>query len=111
MGCGHTGVVCTFAPPAYNFAVIPVIASRHPLWEDRLDEDTERSSLDGGIFADGGTGNDRYFPIDAKPITILKMPDDSYMPFFVGLFVSLLFVGTAASLVEFRGCDGYSRHA
>ena len=25
-------------PPPYNFAVIPTVASRHPLWEDRLDE-------------------------------------------------------------------------
>ena len=23
-------------PPPYNFAVIPTVASRHPLWEDRL---------------------------------------------------------------------------
>ena len=23
-------------PPPYNFAVIPIVASRHPLWEDRL---------------------------------------------------------------------------
>ena len=25
-------------PPPYNFAVIPIVASRHPLWEDRLQE-------------------------------------------------------------------------
>ena len=25
-------------PPPYNFAVIPIVASRHPLWEDRLNE-------------------------------------------------------------------------
>ena len=31
-------------PPPYNFAVIPVIASRHPLWEDRLNETTDRST-------------------------------------------------------------------
>ena len=23
-------------PPPYNFAVLPTVASRHPLWEDRL---------------------------------------------------------------------------
>ena len=27
--------------------VIPHVASRHPLWEDRLEESDERSSLDG----------------------------------------------------------------
>ena len=25
-------------PPPYNFTVIPVVASRHPLWEDRLEQ-------------------------------------------------------------------------
>ena len=25
-------------PPPYNFAVVPTVASRHPLWEDRLQE-------------------------------------------------------------------------
>jgi cytochrome c oxidase subunit 1/cytochrome c oxidase subunit I+III len=80
-------------PPAYNFAVIPVIASRHPLWEDRLEEDTGRSSLTEGYLLTEGRETMGTSPIDAKPVTILKMPDDSYMPFFVGLFVSLLFVG------------------
>jgi hypothetical protein len=27
----------TSPPPPYNFAVIPTVASRHPLWEDRLE--------------------------------------------------------------------------
>ena len=30
-------------PPPYNFRVIPHVASRHPLWEDRLKESDERS--------------------------------------------------------------------
>jgi cytochrome c oxidase subunit 1/cytochrome c oxidase subunit I+III len=34
-------------PPPYNFTVIPVVATRHPLWEDRLDqpEDAPRDTL------------------------------------------------------------------
>ncbi len=32
-------------------------------------------------------------PLDAKPDIILKMPDDSYTPFFLGLFSALAFVG------------------
>ena len=98
-------------PPAYNFAVIPVIASRHPLWEDRLEEDTGtgRSSLTEGYLLTEGRETMGTSPIDAKPMTILKMPDDSYTPFFVGLFVSLLFAGHVASLVEFRRADGYIR--
>ena len=30
-------------PPPYNFAVIPIVASRHPLWEDRLGSEGEHS--------------------------------------------------------------------
>jgi hypothetical protein len=32
-------------------------------------------------------------PLDAKPDIILKMPDDSYTPFFLGLFSALAFTG------------------
>lgn len=32
-------------------------------------------------------------PLDATPDIILKMPDDSYAPFFLGLFSALVFVG------------------
>ena len=35
-------------PPPFNFVVIPTIASRSPLWEDRLNESDLRSSLDRG---------------------------------------------------------------
>ena len=30
-------------PPAYNFATIPTIASRHPLWEGRIEGETEHA--------------------------------------------------------------------
>ena len=114
LGCGHAGMVDSFAAacacprpnsfsPAYNFAVIPVIASRHPLWEDRLEEDTGRTSLTEGYLLTEGRETMGTSPIDAKPMTILKMPDDSYMPFFVGLFVSLLFVGLLLHWWNFAG--------
>ncbi|SDV46166.1 cytochrome c oxidase subunit I [Chitinasiproducens palmae] len=32
-------------PPPYNFAVVPIVASMYPLWEDRL-EDAKRRGLD-----------------------------------------------------------------
>lgn len=90
-------------PPAYNFAVIPIIASRHPLWEDRLDEDNGRSSLTEGYLLTRGRETIGTSPIDARPVTIFKMPEDSYTPFFVGLFVSLLFVGLLLHWWNFAG--------
>jgi cytochrome c oxidase subunit 1/cytochrome c oxidase subunit I+III len=80
-------------PPAYNFAVIPLIASRHPLWEDRLDEGGGRSSLDQGYLLMEGRETIGTTPLDAIPDVILKMPEDSYTPFFLGLFSALVFVG------------------
>ena len=41
-------------PPPYNFAVIPIVASRHPLWEDRLEESRGAPSLDRGLALDHG---------------------------------------------------------
>jgi cytochrome c oxidase subunit I len=80
-------------PPAYNFAVIPFIASRHPLWEGRLDEGGGRSSLAQGYLLMEGREALGTTPLDAKPDIILKMPDDSYTPFFLGLFSALAFTG------------------
>jgi len=80
-------------PPVYNFAVIPLVGGRHPLWEGRLDEGGGRSSLDQGYLLMEGRETLGTTPLDAMPDIILKMPEDSYTPFFVGLFSSLLFVG------------------
>lgn len=88
-------------PPAYNFAVIPFIASRHPLWEDRLNEGAERSSLDQGYLLMEGRETIGTTPLKAIPDIILKMPDDSYTPFFVGLFSALVFAGLLLQARDF----------
>jgi len=41
-------------PPPYNFAVIPRVASGHPLWEDQLRESEQRSSIGEGLVLDHG---------------------------------------------------------
>ena len=69
------------------------MASRHPLWEDRLDEGNGRSILDHGYLLSEGRETLGTTPLDAEPDCILKMPDDSYAPFFLGLFSALCFVG------------------
>jgi cytochrome c oxidase subunit I len=90
-------------PPAYNFAVIPVIASRHPLWEDWLTEGEGRSSLETGYLLMEGRETLGTTPIDARPDIILKMPEDSYAPFFLGLFSSLIFAGLLLHAWDFAG--------
>jgi cytochrome c oxidase subunit 1/cytochrome c oxidase subunit I+III len=93
----------TSPPPPYNFAIIPAIASRHPLWEDRLQEGSGRSSLDRGYVLDHGKETLGTTVLDALPDVILKMPGDSLWPFLTtvamsGFFGALLirnWIGTA----------------
>jgi cytochrome c oxidase subunit I len=80
-------------PPPYNFAVIPVIASRHPLWEDRLDETTDRSTVHGGFVLDEGKETVGVTALDAEPDVILKMPGDTLLPLLVALGIVVIFCG------------------
>jgi heme/copper-type cytochrome/quinol oxidase subunit 1 len=80
-------------PPAYNFAVIPFVASRHPLWEERLDAEGKRSSLQDGYLLMDGRETLGTTQLDALPDIILKMPEDTYTPLFLALFSALGFAG------------------
>jgi cytochrome c oxidase subunit 1/cytochrome c oxidase subunit I+III len=90
-------------PPAYNFAVIPIIASRHPLWEDRLNEEASRSSLDEGYLLMDGRETLATSALDAEPLAIVRMPGDSYAPFLLSAFTALLFAGLLLHLSVFTG--------
>src|SRR5665213_2337818 len=79
----------TSPPPVYNFATIPQVASRHPLWEDRLRESEDRSIFgDGaahGMLLDKGKETIGVTPLDAEPNVVLKMPGDSLLPLLLSL--------------------------
>jgi cytochrome c oxidase subunit 1/cytochrome c oxidase subunit I+III len=78
-------------PPAYNFVVIPSVASRHPLWEEALDETRARSVLDRGPALSQGRETMATTVLDAQPEAILRMPGDSYLPFLLALALAVLF--------------------
>ena len=80
-------------PPPYNFTVIPVVASRHPLWEDRLEEGSGRSSLDRGLVLDHGKETIGTTALDGQPDVVLKMPEDSYAPLVVTAGLAAGFAG------------------
>jgi len=80
-------------PPPYNFAVIPTVASRHPLWEDDLGEDEHRSSIEEGMALDQGKEALAVSILDAEPERILKMPEDTLAPFSLAVAAAVLFVG------------------
>jgi heme/copper-type cytochrome/quinol oxidase subunit 1 len=81
-------------PPSYNFAVIPTVASRHPLWEDRLQEQGEgKSSLTRGMLLVEGKETIGTSTLDAAPDMILEMPEDTFAPLLLTIALSIVFVG------------------
>ncbi len=84
----------TSPPPPYNFAVIPTVASRHPLWEDRL-QTTGRSVTATGAVLERGREALGTTPLDAEPNIILKLPGDTVAPLVLALSMTLLTVGLA----------------
>ncbi|HEX4292651.1 MAG TPA: cytochrome c oxidase subunit I [Rhizomicrobium sp.] len=85
-------------PPPYNFAVIPTVASRHPLWEDRLGGEGGVSYPHAGLVLDHGRETPGTSPLDAVPDIILKMPADSFAPVILALTATALFAGLAFHL-------------
>jgi cytochrome c oxidase subunit I len=80
-------------PPAYNFAVIPTVASRYPLWEDRLQESDARSVIAEGLVLDQGRETIATTVLDGEPDAILRMPSDSYSPLVLAVGLTIFFVG------------------
>ena len=80
-------------PPPYNFAVIPTVASRHPLWEGRLGTEGRLSSLNRGMLLATGKETIATTGLDAEPDMVLEMPEDSFAPFALTIGLSVLFVG------------------
>jgi len=94
-------------PPPYNFAVVPTLASRHPLWEGRIEEPGNagnvRSQIDEGYLLAEGREALGTTALEANPDVILKMPGDSYAPFFLALFAALFFAALALAAWLFAG--------
>jgi cytochrome c oxidase subunit 1/cytochrome c oxidase subunit I+III len=79
--------------PSYNFAVIPTVASRHPLWEDRLQETHQRSVLHRGLLLDHEKEYLAVSTMDGEPKVILKAAEDTPVPFFMTVAMCFLFTG------------------
>jgi cytochrome c oxidase subunit I+III len=87
----------TSPPPHYNFASIPLVASRHPLWDQRplpfaeSGEEPETS----GLGPEGAV--ERETPvtsgIDTRPEGNLEIPHETYLPFVLAIGLTVLFIG------------------
>jgi heme/copper-type cytochrome/quinol oxidase subunit 1 len=87
----------TSPPPDWNFEAIPVVSSRHPLWDEG--PMAEASSGDDEATKSLGTSGalDRETPIttglDARPEETMGIPDPTYLPFLLALGIAILCVG------------------
>jgi cytochrome c oxidase subunit I+III len=74
-------------PPLYNFARIPVIASRDPLWDEN--EPAEVVGLPTQVRSLLVT-----HAVDARPDLVGLLPEPSIWPFWAAIAVTLMFIGT-----------------
>jgi hypothetical protein len=87
----------TSPPPEYNFAAIPVVTSRHPLWEDEpLAYATSGAAAEtSGLGREGAVA--RATPItsgvDTRPEDNLRIPAETILPFVLAVGLALLFAG------------------
>jgi cytochrome c oxidase subunit 1/cytochrome c oxidase subunit I+III len=88
----------TSSPPReYNFAAIPAVDSRHPLWEQRP-VPVASSAADDARRTLGVRGAlSHEMPVteglDARPQDTLGIPRPTYLPFVAAIGLLLLFVG------------------
>jgi cytochrome c oxidase subunit 1/cytochrome c oxidase subunit I+III len=87
----------TSPPPEYNFAAMPVVAGRHPLWDGpppALDPSLDEPSV-RAIGVRGALEKEMVVTegLDARPQDVLGIPSPTYLPFVVALGVAALFVG------------------
>ncbi len=84
-------------PPEYNFAEIPVVTSRHPLWDRRPPPTATPSAaapvrallVEGALEKTMAVGEG----LDAAPQSTLGIPEPTYLPFVAALGITALFVG------------------
>ena len=92
----------TSPPPPYNFAVLPTVGSRYPLWEDRL-HGKATSIVDQGPILDDGREAIGTSALDADPVAVLHMPPDSPWPLLLALALTVVFYALLVALWSWTG--------
>ena len=79
-------------PPPYGSVHIPRVRSRHPLWDDY---DEEYDPGDQRVYDQGRLTLASTW-LDAEPVAVSRMPDDTLAPLFLTLAMALLFAALVA---------------
>jgi len=86
----------TESPPApYGSVHIPTVATRHPLWDDHEEEHDPNNEriLDEGRFTLRTTW------LDAQPVALARMPEDTIAPLLLALALTVIFTSLVFKLV------------
>jgi cytochrome c oxidase subunit I+III len=76
-------------PPSYNFAVIPLITSRDPMWDQSL-ESIHGGANDPSRTLANGRETLATTVMDARPEAILHMAEDSIWPLLLALSLTIV---------------------
>jgi cytochrome c oxidase subunit 1/cytochrome c oxidase subunit I+III len=90
-------------PPHFNFAAIPLVSGRHPLW----DEGPLVMATSGDDEATRGLGQegarDRVTPVtsglDTRPEATMAIPEETYLPLVLALGLAVFFTGLLVEAV------------
>jgi cytochrome c oxidase subunit 1/cytochrome c oxidase subunit I+III len=82
-------------PKPYGSEHIPVVVSRHPLWDDWEEEKDPK----GERILDQGRLTVATSALDGEPLSLSRMPEDSIMPLVESLALTLFFVAIVFKLL------------
>jgi cytochrome c oxidase subunit I+III len=83
-------------PPPYGTVHLPTVETLHPLW----DEHDETHDPTGERIFDQGRLTFTTTPIAARPVGVAKMPDDSMMPLFATITLTVVFAALLVKLIS-----------
>ncbi len=85
-------------PPNYNFAGVPAVASRDPLWDEpRLPKLIAFGERYLGIARDGAREMLGTSPLDGRPEQVIRLSNSSWWPLAAALATAASFIGVLGS--------------
>ena len=84
--------------PEWNFDAIPVVTSRHPLWDGPLDHVAPAAGADpaeASLGVEGALARQMTVTagLSARPEGVAEIPEDSYAPVVVAAALAVFFIG------------------
>jgi cytochrome c oxidase subunit I+III len=86
-------------PPDYNFAQIPVVRSREPMWDQPELHRLADRVHDPSLVLGGGHQTIGTTAVDADPESVLEMPAGSYTPVASAFGLALFTIGALVRVV------------